>query len=82
MQNATINWVKKLVSAKEWNTHYQECFPYCFLSKEGSQVWIGFSVANDVPPDCYSLTDDELETLNNYRTEHSIYPLVYEKEEE
>lgn len=78
-------WVKKLVSPREWKSHYSQ-LSYCFLRKEQEGVWIGFEVANVIrngnpqyqtgtcPDNCDFMTDEEMYQVDEYRRSHNIYP--------
>jgi len=83
-------WVKKKVSAREWNTFYSHNPSYCKLGEEGAKanrrIIVGFMVANVIrdgvpqyptgtcPKNCTLLTDEEALKVDYYRRAKNIYP--------
>lgn len=70
---AKMNWVKKLVSGKEWDNYYSKIPGYCFLFQDKNNIWVGFGIIEKCF-DCMDLTDDELRQIQEYREANNIYP--------
>jgi len=67
-------WVRKMVSSTDWKRYYSQISAYCYLRKEKEGVAVGFCVANEIPRDCESCTDDEILQIDAYRRTYNIYP--------
>lgn len=67
-------WVKKRVPGKDWKDWYSKIDNYCFLKREGSEVWIGFLAANEMPNGCVEMNEAELMLVDEYRCTHGIAP--------
>lgn len=59
-------FVKKKVTASEWNNYYSQVGSYCYLGRADRGVWIGFMVANKVPIDCEKLNPAEVLQMKEY----------------
>jgi len=77
-------WVKKKASSREWNSYYSQISSYCFLEKEGGEVWIGFLLAlseeEQLPRHCEDIEDntpsglEHLRIIDHHRKTNNIFP--------
>jgi len=84
-------WVKKIISAKDWNNYYKHNNSYCFLNVvekteagKPKTISIGFMVLSDKPNavkdnNLKLVSDDEAILINEYRKSMNVYPLPLTK---
>jgi len=81
------DWVKKIVSKKEWNDHYSDNPAYCFIRKAENQIEVGFislfrTAHNQKISDHLAYCDNEdLRIIQAYREANHIFPLPLYGEE-
>jgi len=74
-----IYWVKKEIGSKEWKDVYSQNSSYHKLGVEGigrgKRIIVGFCVANEIPPDCELLNEQELLEVYAQRQATNTKPL-------
>lgn len=82
-EKVPVLWVKKFVSAKDWNNYYSQNPTYCFLKKADKGVIVGYLVAKHKKKDRDSevCVDEELRQINSYYEAHNYWPHPFDKME-
>lgn len=71
---SNINWIKQLVSFKEYNDYYQYNNTYTFLCQGENGIWLGFCIDGDIPLKCKLATYEDLVLIDEHRRVHNIRP--------
>ena len=69
----SVLWIKKLISKKDWNGHYQYLGSWCPLADNSEGVWVSSVIVSDYLPDgCFIINDEEARKVDDFRKTKNI----------
>ncbi len=81
LRKAYYEWVKKIVSKREWKNKYSEMPAYCFLKQNRAGIEVGFLSIFDKVPDHLAYCDDEdMRIIDIYYKANNIFPEPFTKD--